>query len=139
MNEQPPLSLDKTPDNMQDALDMQDAAKRARERFIDTPAKEPKSGIEIAKDVASVALIVGTGVAVGIVGGHAVESQTDHTYNQNKQWSDDANHNTQQQEFDKGLDNGKVTIETTPAPLPVPLQIGIGEASHIDNEQLETK
>jgi hypothetical protein len=89
---------------------------------------------EQANSVKATALRLATTAAIAAVvlpvGGEFVANSVDqyvqNEQKQNQQWINEANQNQQRQDFEQGLDNGKVVIETpaqTVTEIPAPKQI----------------
>lgn len=96
---------------------------------------------KVTKDLVAGVALTGVIVGGGVLMGNAINNQAEHVNDQNQKWSNETNQNLQRQDFENGLENGKVTI-ATPTPtetlLPAPQQIDQKD-TQLDGPQLPTK
>jgi hypothetical protein len=131
-NSTPETSLDEAGRQVQEMSDahqiiifeknLQDASQRliaSKEQANSVKATALRLVTAVA--IAGIALPVGSEFVANTIDRHIQDEQK-----QNQQWIDEANQTQQRQDFEKGLNNGKVVIETpvrTVTEIPAPKQI----------------
>lgn len=135
---QPEATDDATNNVSNPEIPLSDFANAAR-NFVDVDSSNStdktdngEAGKAKRGTVAAVGGLVLAATTIIPLGINATQHQAEYNHDQNQKWSDESNQILQQQEFENGLENGKVTIET---PTPAPTETAIPAPKQIDQQE----